>query len=105
MAVNLTKVVKPSDFNLGAHFWNSPFRNMYTEEIVRNFIVACKKRDDTWGPMSFQEYKSLSDSMPRPQEEMALQWFVENKLMTFENGRFAVCHELIVKLAMYIQKE
>lgn len=48
--------MKPSDF-VEVFPWNSVFRNSDYETIARNILVVKSKLDDTWGEITWEQYK------------------------------------------------
>lgn len=105
MAVDLVELIKPSDFDLNKPFFGSSFNDYNMESVARNVVVVCMKRDNSWKPFSFQEYRSLANHVAIPAEQETLNWFVEQELMSFENGRYEVKHEFIAALAEFLEKK
>lgn len=105
MAINLTKVVKPSDFNLQSEFMGSSFGKSELETIARNVVIICKKCGDEWKPFSFDDYASRCEHTVTRAEQSTLDYFVRENLLSFHGGEYCVTTLFIAKLAQFIQPE
>lgn len=103
MAVDLTKVVKPTDFDFTS-MWDTAFRDTEPPHVAKNIVAVCKERGNVWAPFNFEEYKENRDRELGPLEQETLDRFVTQGLLTFTDGAYAVTHEFVVAFEEFLEK-
>ena len=103
--MRLTKdTIKPSDFQIRDHLWNSPFQNCEKEIVARNLILISQWNDDKWFDFTWDEYAKRCKHRVTYGERVILDNFVRKFLLSCDNGVYVIKNAFIQKLAQFIKK-
>lgn len=103
MASKLSKDnIKPNDFKVGDHLWNSPFQNSEKETIARNIILISKWNGNNWLDFTWDEYQKMCKHNVTISEKGVLDGFVSQGLLACKNGVYSVEESFIRTLAQFI---
>ena len=105
MSVNLLKLIKPSDFQLGNQcFWDSPLKNLEMEAVARSIVFISKKHGDKWEPFSFNDYKKRCTHNARSEEKI-LRLLAQKGVLTEVDGVYMVTNEFFKVFFDFIDTE
>lgn len=92
--------VRPSDFNTGDHFWDSPFRDSNLETLARNIILISVRLGNVWTPFTWEEYRSQCKCQV---SLMDLNTMVNKGYLDFKGNKFSVNDRFIVALKKFMK--
>jgi hypothetical protein len=101
--MNMKETVKPSDFETEEHMFNSPFQNTEKEIVARNLILLSKWNDDKWLDFTWEEYREKCEHRVTDGEHSVLNKFVQEGLLSRENGKYSIQDKFIKTLAQFIK--
>jgi hypothetical protein len=94
--------VLPKDFDVSQGFMDSQFQNFEKESIARNIVLICQWSDNQWLEFTWDDYQRLCTHKVAISEKAILDGFVEQGLLGFKDGKYAVLGTFIMFLDKFI---
>lgn len=100
--MSLKKTIKPRNFDISRGLIGSLLMNSEKETVARNIIVLSLANNNEWLDFSWKNYQEKSNHHPSGEELNILKSFVKEGLMNFEDNKFIICDDFIVKLWKFV---
>jgi hypothetical protein len=102
----LTKqTIRPKNFEVKEHLWDSPFQNCEREIIARNLILISQWNNNEWLTFTWEEYQKRCKHNVGIGEKYILDEFVLRGLLTFHEGVYTIEDYFIWYLSKFISKK
>lgn len=97
--------IKPRDFRTEEdHFWNT-LGQFETERIARNIVLICDWNGNEWFNFTWEDYQRLCKHEVTISEKHILDQLVRERLLDFDDGKYAVNNAFLEKIKSYIRGE
>lgn len=99
------KEISPNDFDVKNRIYDSPFHNSEKETIARNLIILSQLNNNQWLRFTWDEYVSRCTHKVTISEKVILDNFVENQLLSNNDGIYSIEDGFIFVLKEFVIKQ
>ena len=96
--------VRPSNFEVKGHFFESPFKNWEKETVARNIILIPQWNNNEWLEFTWEDYQEKCEHNVTIAEKHIIDEFTKMGLLLLKDGIYSITDFFIEVLKQFIKK-